>query len=953
MTNVQTICDACDSWLQWNEAAAQWGVVINKAYNESPNSVVLGDLFNLNDDNVIGAINLNPVDLNSTYNRIEVEYPDTNIFDQAGYAYVDLDAADRNPNEPDNVLNMSLPLVNNNVQAKYIATRRLIQSREDLVVNCTVDYSGIQIDAGDVVRFNSTKFQWVDKLFRVTQVQEGKDEQGFLYAQLSLIEYNSQVYENIDITQFVPSPNTGITDPNIAATPNAPTVSNSTPVSDIPRFNVNLTIPTQGRYGIVQIWYSSTTDTISQYSLLKTLLPSDSNTFSSGGTIAYTVTGLPAGTYYFRVVVITVTGSQSSFSSASTAFVWSPTVTVPSATAVNLEWSPTAIFCSSSSDGGNTVTGQTAALYLRAGPTIVDIWDKVTPATQPNSSWYANTISSSTGLTTSGLTLDTGLDAATFTITGLTVDQGTTTISDIFYKDATGNVTAIGSTNLVVTKIKNGANGVAGNVGNQYSSAQLYQWALTTPGNTSGTSNFNWLTGQNSSYTGGNGWQVTVPTNPNTPLVNLWVASKQIVANGGTTSSTVDWTSNVSIYAAGQNGGDGTKTATASVFAWALSTPTISGSNGTYTWSTGAVTGIPSGWSADPGNPPSTGYTLYAARAYLQDAASATTTAIVWASTSIIAVGYSGATGGTAISCYSRIPGSPSPNTATIVVSGENPPTQAQSAASGPLGWGLNYAWTLTDPNPSSTDSLFQSFGVYDPIANTTTWDTPFLSSLRVGQLSAITVNTGNLTVSGQIQAGNIARSGTTVASGTRGSIFVNDGTFALGNDTTNMTFDGTRLTLNGNLATVAAAQSSTGSTDIFAANTVWTGNTRNVVTITTTGAPVKVLGYVGIQYDIKDISSTNYGASVNFQVRLKMDGNYLANGTFTSHYATFASPYSANAHAAIPAIPVIFRHTPSAGTHVYQIELYAAHYNSSGGFYSSNGTMYGDFDFVAEENKI
>ena len=813
-------------------------------------------MFNLNDDVVIGAINLNPVDLNSTYNRVEVGYPDTNIYDQVNYAYVTLDSADKNPNEPDNLLNISLPVVNSNVQAKYIATRRLIQSREDLVVNCTVDYSGIQIDAGDVVRFNSDKFGWVDKLFRVTQVQEGKDENGFLYAQLSLIEYNSQVYENIDITQFIPSPNTGITDPNIAATPVAPTISGSVATSDTPRFTVNATVPSNGRYGELQIWVSSTTDTINQYSLLKSLYPNDSNTFASGATVSYVVTGLPSGTYYFRIVVVTVTGSQSSYSPASTAFSWTPTVTVPGAVAVNLEWNPTGVFCPASADGGNTVTGQSVELYLRSGPTIIDIWDKVTPATQPNSTWYANTLSNTSGLTTSALTLNTGIEAATFTISGLTVDQGTATVSDIFYKDATGNVNTIGSTSILVTKVKSGANGGTGTSGNIFNSVYLYQWSPTLPGNTSGNSQYNWTTTAHSSYTGGNSWSVTVPTNPGTAGIRLWVASKGITASAGTTTSTVDWTSNVSIYASGQNGNDGTKNIYVPVFYWALSTPTITGANGTYTWSNGNITGIPSPWATPAPLPPAPGYNLYAATVFLSAAIGDLTTPVVWSTASIGIVGYSGSTGGASRVAYSRIP-TATPGTAQIVVSGDNRPSQAQSAAAPPTGWGLNYAWSATDPNPSSTDSLYQTFGVYDTVANTTTWDTPFLASLRVGQLSAITVNTGNLTVSGQIQAGNIVRSGTTVSSGTRGSIFVNDGTFALGNDTTNITFDGTTVTLNGNLVgtnniianavTVSSVVANSGNNQNFGSSSSWDSTPLPTASIVYGGGAVLVTGWTDI----------------------------------------------------------------------------------------------------------
>ena len=772
--NLQTIFDSCDSWLQWNEANATWSCVINKAYDQSAGTipaVTLSQLFNIDDTNVIGSINLNPIDLNSTYNSVEVSYPDNAIYDQASYVYVNLDPEDKNPNEPDNVLLLSLPLINNAVQAGYIATRRLIQSREDLVVNVTLDYSGIQIDAGDLIRFNSTKFQWVDKVFRVTQVQEGKDEAGFLYVTLTLVEYNAGMYaSNLNISDFIPSPNTGITDPNIAATPVAPTTGNIVNNTELPRFDVSVVLPVQGRYGSIELWYSDNADSsiLSAYKLLTTLLPPDSNTFVSGATVSYTVTSLPAGpNYYFRTRIITVTGSQSDYSPASTAFNWQPVVSVPGSFALSFQWDPTTVVCLASADGGNTVTGQRANLELYLGTSLVPVWDKVTPATQPNNSWYANTVSGSTGLSVSSLTLDDVNDLAYFTITGLTVDQGLATVSDAWFKDSGGNLINLSTTSIFVNKVRNGSTG------------------------------------------------------------NTGLSQRIGYARFGNT----------------------------------IFTPTA-------------------------GNITTAGNLTY------PDAANSNTT------------------------------------------------------------WNMNVAWS-DDPNNASNLTLYQTNGTYNSVTNVTTWTTPFLSSLRVGELSAITVNTGNLTVSGQIQSGNATRTGNTMTAGTSGSLFSSDGTFTMGNPTTNITFDGTAVTLNGPLATVAAGQKTTGSTQSFASASQWTGNTIPVVSLTTTGAPVKIMGTISIQYNIVDTSSTSYGASALFRVRLKMDGSYLANGEYVGQYATFVSQSGTNRHQTVPLVPVVYRHTPTAGAHTYQIELFVEHYDAAGAAYSNSGEMYGQYWFVAEENKI
>ena len=155
LDNLQFLVDTCDSWLQYSELQGKWKVVINKAYNQNPDGQTINDLFIVNSSNLIGGIEISPIDLNETYNEVEVAYPNYNIKDQTDYQIIDL--FDTNPsllsqNEAINRLNITLPLVNNAVQAKYLAARRIFQSREDLVISFRTDYSGIQVEAGDVIR---------------------------------------------------------------------------------------------------------------------------------------------------------------------------------------------------------------------------------------------------------------------------------------------------------------------------------------------------------------------------------------------------------------------------------------------------------------------------------------------------------------------------------------------------------------------------------------------------------------------------------------------------------------------------------------------------------------------------------------------------------------------------------------------------------------------------------
>lgn len=228
LSNLQDMVDACDSWMQYSELTGQWKVVINKAYDETPDPVTFNDLYLVDNNNLVSGITLNPTDLNQTYNQVEYQYPNFNIKDQLDYIFIALQdeyPALLSENEPLNKLTIKNDLVNNFVQAKFIAIRRLLQGREDLIVTFQTDYSGIQVDAGDVIKITNEVYGWTEKLFRVSNVIEEKYPDGSLGAKITAFEYNASIYDDdLDITDFVPEPNTGLNDPNIIGKPNPPTI---------------------------------------------------------------------------------------------------------------------------------------------------------------------------------------------------------------------------------------------------------------------------------------------------------------------------------------------------------------------------------------------------------------------------------------------------------------------------------------------------------------------------------------------------------------------------------------------------------------------------------------------------------------------------------------------------------------------------------------------------------
>jgi hypothetical protein len=337
LTNVNQLLDSCDSWLKFDEITSQWSVVINKAYDQAPDAQLIADLYHVTDDVLIGGIDINPTDLNSTYNAVELQYPNTNIKDGTDYQYIslwDTEPAILSPNEPFNRQTITLPVVNNAVQALYLGSRRLYQGREDLTVTFMLDYSGIQIEAGDVIRITSAVYGWDastgfpdGKLFRVIQVQEAKLAEGSLGANIVASEYNDSVYVDDVIQDYIPSDNTGLADPAIIGTPAAPTVATSA-LSDgtVATFTVTGVVPTVGQVLYFDFFYG-TTSTVADHHLYRTISLASGDVTTAGSTQIITTTSFPPGTYYWSVRARNNIAAKSSV--ASSAYVWTgPSVTV-------------------------------------------------------------------------------------------------------------------------------------------------------------------------------------------------------------------------------------------------------------------------------------------------------------------------------------------------------------------------------------------------------------------------------------------------------------------------------------------------------------------------------------------------------------------------------------------------------------------------------------------------
>ena len=335
MVNLNSLADCCDSWIQWDERSAQWGVIMNVAYDDIDPNKQVTDLFAITKDNIIGGINILPTDLKTTSNKLSIQYPNFTLQNQTDYRYYDLPSDLRNANEPDNTLSVSFPFVDNDLQATWLGYKKLWATREDLVVNFTMDYSGIKIDAGDIIRITHDWYGFTDRLFRVTQVKEAKDPSGFLSVQISAMSYNQDIYTETDpgfftITEFNRN---GLTDPNYITEPGKPTIGLANTATILNTFVVTTTLPTAGNVDGIEFWYGKTpTITANNFTLYETqhyvtTNPTGNNTklYPHSGSESCNVLALPKGTYYWATKA-TGPFAASKFSEVSDPWVWDPII---------------------------------------------------------------------------------------------------------------------------------------------------------------------------------------------------------------------------------------------------------------------------------------------------------------------------------------------------------------------------------------------------------------------------------------------------------------------------------------------------------------------------------------------------------------------------------------------------------------------------------------------------
>jgi hypothetical protein len=321
MDNLQDMSSCCDCLIKYNEVTAQWGVIV-----QSPAYTVA---MALNDSNIVSAISVSPTDIAASYNFVECKFPDSSnqdTFNASNFDLAQIDPALLYPNEPVNKISLSLPFSNNSVTAQYIANRVLKSAREDLSVQADINFVGIQLDAGDIVTITNINYGWTDKLFRLNKVTQTFTDNGAIIVKLVMSEFNPTVYNDVNITQFTPSPNTGIGSPLFFGAIPIPLVSDAGRFAADPYISVDISTPPSGIVQYSEIWYSAfqfPTDTQRVFAGT-TQIQSSGNPYPASAFIPTAFVGnVPAGNWYFFSRMVNSLG-KSNYSAASALLRWTP-----------------------------------------------------------------------------------------------------------------------------------------------------------------------------------------------------------------------------------------------------------------------------------------------------------------------------------------------------------------------------------------------------------------------------------------------------------------------------------------------------------------------------------------------------------------------------------------------------------------------------------------------------
>lgn len=199
LQNLNDLCTAAGAFLTYDISQGKWAVVINKTGTS---------IKSYDDTNIIGSINVTETGVSELYNSASLEFPHRLLRDETDFVQVTIDPGERFANEVDNVLSIQSDLINDPVQAQYIAGVELKQSRLNKIVTFSTDYTSLGMKAGDLIDVTSEMYGYTNKVFRITRIEENDED--VIGITITALEYSADVYSTAGLTATEKTKKTGI-----------------------------------------------------------------------------------------------------------------------------------------------------------------------------------------------------------------------------------------------------------------------------------------------------------------------------------------------------------------------------------------------------------------------------------------------------------------------------------------------------------------------------------------------------------------------------------------------------------------------------------------------------------------------------------------------------------------------------------------------------------------------
>lgn len=185
LENLDDLFTCAGAWLSNDVTTGKWSVIINQPTEPT---------WFFDDRNIVGSVAVSSTGIKEYYNRVNVEFESPQWPGVKDNVVVEIPPEQRNPNEFENTLEMSLPLVNSAPLARILGEMELKQTRVDFIIQFQTDWNYAGIKPGEVFTITNPAMGFVDKKFRCITVEEADDEEGLLYT-ITGLEYDELVYE--------------------------------------------------------------------------------------------------------------------------------------------------------------------------------------------------------------------------------------------------------------------------------------------------------------------------------------------------------------------------------------------------------------------------------------------------------------------------------------------------------------------------------------------------------------------------------------------------------------------------------------------------------------------------------------------------------------------------------------------------------------------------------------